>query len=253
MSQIEICENHTGKMEGLKSISTAVTVNPFCQANQQKNGSICQKCYAQMMLNKMYKALDEKCKRNTALLTSRVLEDYELPDLSKEKYFRFESFGDLNNAIQLQNYVNIAKRNPNTMFALWTKQYQLAYAFFTKYDVPDNFTLILSSLMVNQKISIDNFKQLVKPSGFGYNFKPGQLKVFTVYDENYISKNPKAVNINCGSKLCMGCLQCYNQTNNEEINEVVKSEQSDVYRLLEQYDSRFIKESVSVLDDLNNL
>mgnify|MGYP003305269674 CR=1 FL=1 len=205
------------------------------------------------MLNKMYKALDEKCKRNTALLTSRVLKDYELPDLSSEKYFRFESFGDINNAIQLQNYINIAKHNPNTLFALWTKQYILAYDYFKTNDVPDNFTLILSSLFINKKLTIiSKFKQLTHSDGT-YKFRPGQLKVFTVYDKEYIAQNPKSVNINCGSKSCMGCLQCYNQTNNEEINEIVKSDQSNTYKILEHYDSRFIKESESVLDDLENL
>ena len=32
---IEICKNHTGKMENIQSISTSVLLNPFCQKNRK--------------------------------------------------------------------------------------------------------------------------------------------------------------------------------------------------------------------------
>ena len=56
---IEMTKNHTGKMEGINSISTSVVLNPFCQAQQAVKGSICSHCFAEAMM-KMYSALEDK-------------------------------------------------------------------------------------------------------------------------------------------------------------------------------------------------
>lgn len=233
---IEICKNHTGKMEGIKSISTSVVLNKFCQEQQKHKDSICSKCYAENMAA-MYKGLAERLARNTKTLTSKILPDEELPVI-KDEIFRFESFGDLNDDVQLTNYMNIVKKNPGTRFTLWTKRYGLVAEYFETHDVPENFTLILSSMIINHKMSVD----FLKKSG---KFAKGQLKTFTVYDKIYIDRHPELV-INCGSRACNKCRQCYLKNTVEDISEVLKSDQPVVEKLealrKTDFDSLFIEE-----------
>lgn len=242
---IEICENHTGKMEDIQSISTSVLLNPNCQKNQEIKGSICSHCYAENMA-KMYGALAEKLARNTAELTKRIIPTEELPDLSDQKIFRFESFGDLNNEIQLINYINIAKKNPETRFTLWTKMYELVYDYFKREEIPSNFTLILSSLMTNVKINLEKFKALGK-------FEKGQLKSFTVYDKNYIKAHIDSLTINCGSRCCVGCRKCYDKNEIEEISEILKSDQDAVETMYKLRCPEHLEKLNKILNDLRSL
>lgn len=209
---------HTGKMEGIRSISTSVLLNKGCQRNALNKKSICAHCYA-VTLCKLRDGLDKQLIYNTGILTASVIDDSELPEIT-DKYFRFEAFGDLNNDIQLINYMNIVKKNPETRFTLYTKQYKIAYDYFKANDVPDNFTLILSSFLVNKKINLDAFKKLGK-------FKQGQLKSFTVYDKKYF-RTHKGFKPNCGAKSCFKCNECYRENTTEEIYEILKKDQSAV-------------------------
>lgn len=108
---LHYCTNHTGKMAGLHSLSTSVTVNPYCIKRQQKGDSICAHCFAASMM-KQYKQLNEVNSRNAEILTASVL-PFEVLPLVPSRYFRFESFGDIINANQVINYFNIAKKNPD--------------------------------------------------------------------------------------------------------------------------------------------
>ena len=245
-SPVEICSNHTGKMEGIHSISTSVTANALCQKQQAIAGSICSHCFAEAMMG-MYSALEAKLLRNTEVLTKSILPIEELPDTTGCDIFRFESFGDLNNETQLINYLNIVKKNPGTRFTLWTKRYLLIKEYFAREDVtvPGNFTLILSSLMVNKKISLEPFKACEK-------FQRGQLKSFTVYDYEYIKKHYTEMDINCGSRCCIGCRNCYDQNDIEEISEVLKADQDRVSRFLRLNDPRYTEDIIGLFDYLND-
>lgn len=239
---VEICDSHTGKMEGIQSISTSVLLNPNCQERQKIKGTICSKCYAENMAQ-MYSGLSARLARNTKTLTTKILSDEELPDVSDQKIFRLESFGDINNKIQLQNYINLAKKNSGTRFTLWTKMYKLAYEFFSEHEVPENFTLIISSLMINKKTDISRFKELGK-------FRKGQLKVFTVYDLGYVKEHWEEMDLNCGSRFCFGCRLCYDLNEVEEINEILKSDQPAVDRFIKSKDPKFLEELGEEIDDL---
>lgn len=245
---IEICKDHTGKMEGIQSISTSTLLNPNCRKNAAIEGSICSKCYATNMCE-MYSGLRDRLARNTAELTSRVIPMEELPDTTGQEIFRFESFGDLNNEIQLTNYLNIARKNPGTRFTLWTKMYELVYHYFGDHpSVPENFTLILSSLMINVKLDISWIADLYG----GTVFRPGQLKVFTVYDKNYIDKHPELV-INCGSRCCNKCRNCYNKNKVVEINEILKSDHNAVESIFAFRDPEKRKEVSEKLAEYRSL
>ena len=242
---VELCENHTGKMEGICSLSTSVLLNPFCQKQQAVEGSICSHCFAEAMA-KQYDALAAKLARNTKELTEKIIPEDELPDTTGLEIFRFESFGDLNNENQLINYLNIVKKNPHTRFTLWTKRYKLVEEYFSQHDVPDNFTLIISSLMINKRVDLTFLKKYNK-------FKLGQLKSFTVYDYEYIKENYPMVKINCGSRFCYGCRLCYNCNEVEEINEVLKADQPKVDRFIKCNDPDAIKYQRELLCELDEL
>ena len=135
--------------------------------------------------------------------------------------FRFEAFGDVQNEIQLINYIRIASHNPKTKFALFTKNYEVAYDVLSLYDkYPSNMNLVISSLMINKPMNLTKLWSTHK-------FEKHQLKNFTVYDYDYLKEHPE-IKINCGSKDCYGCHLCYSDRDVEEVNEILKSDKDRV-------------------------
>lgn len=197
---------HTGKMKGVLSISSSCRENPYCQKRiNMKENSICKHCFADAQM-KRYRNMQECFKKNTELLTSRVLDDNEIPHLETE-LFRIESFGDVQNWIQCANYFKIAKLNPQCKVAMWTKNpWLIDECIKHGFEKPENLSLVFSSLMVN------------KPSRTKYDFFD---KVFTVYSPDFIEEN--SVNVNCGARSCKSCQRCYTKTGSlEYVNEKLK-------------------------------
>ena len=195
---------HTGKMEGMASISTSVTTNERCKKNAAIKGSICEKCFAAKQM-KVFPTMESPMIQNQKILTESVLDESVLPIINV-LYFRFEAFGDLNNATQVINYFNICKKNPNVKFALWTKNPDyIAQAIKAGHEKPENLNIILSSLFINKERKTK------------YDFVD---KIFTVYDKEYIAS--ENVEINCGARNCFTCGLCYNKNNVRIINEQLK-------------------------------
>lgn len=202
---IHVVTAHRGKMEGMASISTSCLCNKHCKEYSKNDENICSYCYANTSL-RTFAGMQDNCKKNTEILTSRILTPEELPVLNYS-YFRFEAFGDLVNETQLINYFNICRNNKGTHFALWTKNPFIVQSAISKgYKKPRNLNIILSSMKVN------------KPAEHSkYDFVD---KIFTVYSDDYISENK--IEINCGSKSCLLCQKCYRKTKEKEINERLK-------------------------------
>lgn len=110
---------HSGKMEGMQSLSTSCLCNKYCKNRSINSDLVCSHCYAQRQM-KMYKNLNACLERNTKILTGRILKEVEIPMINAS-FFRFESFGDLINVTQVINYFHICKKNKHVHFALWTK------------------------------------------------------------------------------------------------------------------------------------
>ena len=199
--------NHTGKMTGLQSLSTSIVLNPHCIKRQANKDSICSKCFAAAMMNR-YKDLDKCLQNNTPILTGSIL-PFEVLPLIPVRYFRFEAYADLINEIQVINYFNIAKKNPDTLCALWTKNpHIIQKAIEAGHEKPVNLQIVLSSPLINKPIKSTK-----------YTFVD---KIFTVYDK----KTAKEVNINCGARSCLACGRCYRPNPDgakiQYINEVLK-------------------------------
>lgn len=199
---LHITKDHTGKMKGMQSISTSCKTNPHCAKYAKIKGSVCEKCYAQRQM-KMYTTMSPCLERNENVLTNDIIPFDELPIINAN-YFRFESFGDLHNEIQLVNYFNICKKNPQVHFALWTKNpFIVAKVAEQK---PKNLVIVLSSLYLNIKADIEKM--------------PYIDKTFTVYDKETIAE--KGIDINCGGRKCIECLRCYKKNASKDIREKVK-------------------------------
>ena len=237
---------HEGKMEGIPSISTSVLLNKNCEKNSKIIGSICSHCYAHSLCE-MRKGLAEALKSNTELLTNSILPEELLPDTTGMEIFRFEAFGDLNNEVQLQNYINIVKKNPSTRFSLYTKGYDIVYKYFSKNKPPKNFTLVISSLMTNKELKVKALLDLGV-------FAPGQLKTFTVYSKEYLLAHPDT-KINCGSRECNHCRLCYNENKIQAIHEILKTDQNAIARKENWENPEYRKSLASAIEDidLNNL
>lgn len=194
-----------GKMEGIPSIGTSCSNNPHCKKRRENGESVCFWCYANTYM-KMRKTLKEKLEENAEILTTRHLETRELP-FTNAMVFRFESFGDLYNDIHLENYIAICNHNPQTRFGLWTKNIWILDSVFNEKGIkkPDNLSIVVSSPLLNKQMELDNEK---------YWFAD---HIFTVYDKKEIKE--KNIDINCGSKNCLGCQLCYHKDTERYIRE----------------------------------
>ncbi len=197
--------NHTGKMEGMQSLSTSCLNNKYCKIYSKDPNRICNKCYAQRQM-KMYKNMCKCLEKNTEVLTTKEFKVEEMP-LLNASLFRLESFSDLNNEVQLINYFNLCRANKHTNFALWTKNpFIIENVLKIGYKKPTNLQIVLSSPYLNKVEDADK-----------YDFVD---KVFTVFDKNYIEEHN--VKINCGSKKCLACKKCYLKNSIRYINEKLK-------------------------------
>ena len=125
-----------------------------------------------------------------------------------DKFFRFESFSDLQGAKHFKNLIAVCKKNKSTIFTLWTKAGSLIYKYMQAENIkklPNNLNIVLSEFYINKtKYTADDLQQLQKI----FNTK-NALKVFTVYDDE--SKRAASGQYLCKNK-CINCLKCYKKT-----------------------------------------
>ncbi len=194
---------HTGKMTGIPSISTTCRLNPHCLKRAKDTNSICHKCYA-VRLTGLRANLENALERNTFLLTQSVLSWDDLPKVYG-RFFRLESFGDLINENHFINFIRIAQKNPETQFALWTKNMWIVDSVINSgYTKPENMNIVYSSHDINKKEDLP----------------VNADKVFTVYNKEYATTSGVAVN--CGKRKCIECRLCYTKNSVTEISELLK-------------------------------
>ena len=200
---------HSGKMDGLISLSTDINSNPLCQARMKMRGAVCQHCFSERLWDDdkgRYRGGNDSFKTNAMILSKHLLTDDEIPYINYKRWplFRFEAFGDLRSVLQALNYLRIAKKNPKVRFALFTKNPGFLSRALRLVPKPENLQIVLSSLFMNKQAR-GNF--------------PFVDKIFTVYDEAFITRNK--VQINCGARSCLACQRCYlPNLNGEKVQQV---------------------------------
>ena len=209
MEKIHITKNHTGKMDGMQSISTSCLCNPACIARAQNGETVCSHCFAVRQFKRYGETFRGPFEKNAEILSAGPLEPEYIPRINAA-VFRFESFGDLINPIHAANYFRIAAANPRTTFALWTKNPGYIDAAIRLYGAkkPKNLIIIYSSPRVNV------------PALRVLEVFPFIDKVFTVWDPEGIKKCK--VDINCGARNCFTCGRCYSKRTGAVINEKLK-------------------------------
>ena len=203
---VHITTKMNGKMEGMMSLSTSPLLNPICQARRLCDGSICVKCYANAMCG-LFSGLAKVLEKNTEVLTSSEIPMKEFPRINAHS-FRLESFGDVQCEVQVRNYFNFCRRNPRTIFSVWTKNPEI-YARVLESGVkkPRNLIIVLSSHMLNIQANAEKWDFVDK--------------VFTVYEPKYAKEHD--IIINCGKRKCLNCLMCYSRVGSPVyINELLK-------------------------------
>ena len=199
----------TGKLEGFQAISTNTVSNEYCQKQYKKQDAknICTFCYSHNMLNTFRKNMQASLQRNTDLLNSKVLHPDALPVINSA-FFRFNAHGELaldkkQGTINLENYVNIALKNPHCTFSLWTKRFDIIKPYFDNHEKPKNLILIYSSPLTNHIMT-------KVPKHFDKTFN-------TVVETDFIEKQ------NCTGQKCKDCLLCYKKDTTSIIVEKVKT------------------------------
>lgn len=198
--------NRETKLAGIQSISTSVLLNPIC-AKRRCNGGVCEKCYAAKLT--AYRGTLEHClERNTEILTTHLLENWEIPQFDTV-LGRIESFGDVMNVTQARNYLRIIRANPMTNFGVWTKNPGIwLAAFHQEGGKPDNMSFVLSSFTLNAPDTVPQYiAEFVD-------------HVFTVYDAehyDYVGKPEE-----CAGLSCAKCRKCYKRGGSFHIAEKLR-------------------------------
>jgi len=184
----------TGKLDGLRAISTNTRTNDYC-IKQNASGdpnNICTKCYSHTMLSSYRKNMQPALQRNSDALSAAPLAPDAIPRIL-DAVFRFDAHGELINDTHLSNLCAIATRNPRTSFALWTKRNDIVSKHFRSNPKPINLILIYS----NPKISNIMRKP---PRYFDRTFN-------NVLEHEHVEQQ------NCTGQKCADCLLCYTPGN----------------------------------------
>lgn len=205
------CTGHTGKMHGITSCSTCAACNARCKARYEGGAEncICTKCFAFSQME-YQKSTRLKYARNTEVLTKIRLNWEWVPEEVSNNIFRFESFGDLNNPLQFENYCSIAASRPAVMHTLWTKNPDIIEkAIETGTGIPANMIIIYSSPIIN-----DVRANMLERYWF-------INKIFTVWTSEEAAKKA-GCKINCGARDCNICRRCYRFESETFIHELLK-------------------------------
>ena len=188
---------HTGKLTGFYSISTSSLVNEYCIARSKNPDLICFYCYSNSLQEKRTN-LQKALIKNTEILTTQVI---DLPPLPVEcERFRIESFGDLQNETQAENYRKFIDENRHVFFGWWSKN-SFIIDRITDFKKPENCNLIASS---------DRINHITEEMPKHFN------KRFTVFEHG------KCDCINCGAKACGRCELCYTENDTVDLYELKK-------------------------------
>lgn len=194
----------TGKLDGLRSVSSNTVSNPFCQtmANSNNASNICTKCYSQKMLSTFRKNCQPALQRNSDLLSKPVSDAVLKATRILDAFIRYNAHGELINEQHLANLVRLAELKPHTSFTLWTKRKNIIRQYFDNHEKPENLILIYS----NPRIStiMDS-----PPKHFDKTF-------------NNVLENEHVNRQNCTGQKCADCLLCYTKNDVKTIVEKVK-------------------------------
>lgn len=218
VSCVWIVEHHNtekskSKLDGIKSISTCCLDNDFCLFRMNDCNSICHDCYAGTQQERQHGLQEHNIVNGIILRNVAIPAKYwKQLALFNESFARIESFGDVANETQTENYIEIMRAFENTTFAAWTKNVVIWFNALEKAGKPENMVFVVSSCHKNVVINLaEKYAKYVD-------------HVFTVYEKECIIKNN--IGINCGGRACKECIaakkNCYFRNTEYHIREELK-------------------------------
>ena len=179
----------SGKLKGIPAYNTNTKSNEFCM-RQKDTDTICGQCYSHKMLDTYRKSCIPAWQHNSDEFSNWI--DWDDLPIVNAAFVRLNGHGELINETHFVNIIRLARKNPYTTFALWTKRASITRK---RSDVPDNLILVFSNPKVDRVIGV--------PRGFH--------KVF-----NNVSKGSTAPQ-NCTGRKCIECLACYRKDSGTDV------------------------------------
>lgn len=126
---------------------------------------------------------------------------------------RFSSHGDIINKYHLYNYFRIAADNPNTQFALWTKNVAIYHDGLELFGYkPSNIIVGYSPIQMNV---IPSEKALIMAKKSGFDFIFGVNDTWANQEKSLVYGGYKC---RCGVNSCgLHCQFCYNAKKRAEL------------------------------------
>lgn len=203
---LKVSDHMTGKMEGIKCITSACTVNGHCKS-LHTNG-ICKHCYAFRYLT--MRPTVRKCYERNSKALSNEMDVSFMPTFRKCDFVRLESFGDLINMTHIENYLLMAFKNTQTNFALFTKRRLMLENYFKDFEVkkPKNLAIVSSAYTMDDDKNTEMYASYETNDHLGFKLIDTVFNVYTS-DESMQKKDRLALHTCECEKQCKYCLACW--------------------------------------------
>lgn len=125
-------------------------------------GSICAMCYANKGNYRKYQNNIEPAQHaRLESITDELWVDAMVVSIGADKYFRWHDSGDIQSIEHLEKIADVARRTPNCMHWLPTREYGIVSAFTAQYDIPDNLIIRLSAMFTDRPVIVPKTLQNV--------------------------------------------------------------------------------------------
>lgn len=175
----------SGKLEGIYGVNVNTLSSSYCNRKVDEF-IICFYCYSRRMLRTFRRKCVGPFQRNSERLSVPVSWD-DLPRFPAGSVVRFNAHGELINRAHAENLLRIAEKNPESVFALWTKRPELV----PNRKVP-NLVKVYSSPRVGVVEEI--------PEGFDVSFT-----VFPDFDCDMCDEEAGTFQCRLSCRDCMAC------------------------------------------------
>lgn len=204
-------DGYTGKMLGKIGLSGFAGNNPECIKRALLGYGICRHCFS--FLTPWINSIKAWTKNDLLLSSGMMEKNSVIIDPEKIPSMRFSSHGDLINKYHLYNYFRIAADNPNTQFALWTKNVAIYHDGLELFGYkPSNIIVGYSPIQMNV---IPSEKSLIMAKKSGFDFIFGVNDTWANQEKSLVNGGYKC---RCGENSCgLHCQFCYSAKKRAEL------------------------------------
>ena len=118
-------------------------------------GSICASCYAEKGNYKKYaNGIEPAQHARLVSITDELWVDAMVVSIGADKYFRWHDSGDIQDIEHLEKIAEVAKRTPECMHWLPTREYGIVSAFTAQFDIPKNLIIRLSAMFTDKPVVV---------------------------------------------------------------------------------------------------